>query len=193
MDVGRIVALLEASAELHERIKELAPEIEDAASICAGALRTGHKVIFFGNGGSAADAQHLACEMVVKYGFERPSIPAIALATNTSILTASANDLGFESVFARQIEALANEGDVVFAISTSGSSPNVLEGARAARGKMCVTVALTGANGHELAEMCDHALIVPHGEAARIQEAHITIGHVICDLVEAELYGGPGV
>ncbi len=193
MNAGGIRRQLEDSARLHERIKELEPAIKQAADACVSALRSGNKIIFFGNGGSASDAQHLACELVVKYGFERPAIPAIALNTNASVLTASANDLGFDTIFSRQIEALGAEGDVVFAISTSGRSPNVLEGAGAARKRGCFLVAMTGEGGTGLAARADLAIVVPHSEAARIQEAHITIGHVICDLVESALYGESGV
>ncbi|RJQ51971.1 MAG: SIS domain-containing protein [Actinobacteria bacterium] len=193
MDIARVLAQLEESAVLHERLKDLAPQIVDVATLCVEALRGGKKLIFLGNGGSAADAQHLACEMVVKFAFERPALPAVALTANSSVLTAASNDLGFEQVFSRQIEALAVEGDVVFAISTSGTSPNVLAAARAARERGCRLVALTGERGEELAVHCDVAISVPHGRPARIQEAHITIGHVVCDLVEASLYGERGV
>lgn len=193
MDVDEARLQLVESATLHERIEELAPRVAEAAARCVDALRRGNKLIFFGNGGSAADAQHLACEMVVKYGFERPAIPALALTTNTSVLTAASNDLGFDRVFARQIEALAVEGDVVFAISTSGRSANVLLAAEAARERGCLVVAMTGARGDDLAGLSDLPIRVPHEEAARIQEAHITIGHIICDLVERSLYGERGV
>lgn len=185
-----ILARLDASARIHEQIKELAPEIASAVEMCVEALSAGNKLIFFGNGGSAADAQHLACEFIVKYGFERPAMPAIALSTNTSVLTAAANDLGFEQVFSRQIDAVANAGDVVFAISTSGQSPNVLDAVDAARAKGCVIIGLTGARGRKLSYASDLAIEVPSDVAGRIQEAHITIGHVICDLVEAAIHGG---
>ncbi len=186
---SEIVRQLDESARLHGEIKTLAPRIADAVGLCVEALHRGNKLIFFGNGGSAADAQHLACEIVVKYRFERPAMPAIALTTNTSILTAAANDLTFENVFSRQVEALANPGDVVFAISTSGRSPNVLEAARAARAAGCKVVVFTGARGRDLAEASDVGIEVPSTDAGRIQEAHITVGHVICDLIESALHG----
>lgn len=189
MDVGAIAGHLDESTAVHGRLKEIARDIGRAADLCVDSLTGGGKIIFLGNGGSAADAQHLACEMVVKYRFERPAIPAIALTANTSVLTASANDRGFETIFARQIEALARAGDVVVAISTSGASANVLAAARVARDTGCRVVALTGSRGTALADAADVAIVVPHDRADRVQEAHITIGHVICECVEDALHG----
>lgn len=192
MDTDKVVARLDESGRLHNEIVALAPDISRAAEVCTGALRAGGKIIFFGNGGSAADAQHLACELVVRYRLGRRALPAIALTTNTSTMTAAGNDLGFEKIFARQVEALAAPGDVVVAISTSGTSPNVLEAVSAARAGKCAVIALTGARGGRLAEVADLALVVPSDETDRIQEVHITIGHIICELVEESLCGEQG-
>ncbi len=183
------LARLADGARLHEQLAELAPLIARAAQMCVDAVRAGGKIVFFGNGGSASDAQHLACEMVVKYRFERPSIPAVALTADTSILTAASNDLGFEQVFVRQIQALARRGDVAVAISTSGASRNVLAAVEAARRIGCGVVVLTGEGGRGLADSADVGLVVPSRRTDLIQECHITLGHVICQLVESELYG----
>ncbi|MBI5167307.1 MAG: D-sedoheptulose 7-phosphate isomerase [candidate division NC10 bacterium] len=152
------------------------------------ALREGGKVLFFGNGGSAADAQHLAAEFVNRFIYERPALPAIALSTDTSILTSVSNDRDFSQVFARQVEALGKKRDIVFGISTSGSSPNVLRAIEVAKAMGMKTVGLTGCQGGKLAGMVDHALVVPSRSTPRIQEVHITVGHVICQLVEAQLF-----
>jgi len=152
------------------------------------ALREGGKVLLFGNGGSAADAQHLAAEFVNRFIYERPALPAIALSTDTSILTSVSNDRDFSQVFARQVEALGKKGDIVFGISTSGSSPNVLRAIEVAKAMGMKTVGLTGCQGGKLAGMVDHALVVPSRSTPRIQEVHITVGHVICQLVEAQLF-----
>ncbi len=141
----------------------------------------------FGNGGSAADAQHIAGELVGKLLLERQALPAIALSTNTSILTALANDYGYETVFSRQVEALVDENDVVIGISTSGNSPSVTEAIKAAIAKGAKTAGLTGGSGGTLAEVADLVIIVPSEVTPRIQEAHITIGHIICEMVEKEL------
>ena len=142
------------------------------------------KVIFFGNGGSAADSQHVAAEFIGRFERERKSLPAIALTTDTSILTALGNDYGFESVFSRQLEGIGKKGDVAVAISTSGNSPNVLEGVRQAKKMGIKTLAFTGRDGGKLAKAGDVSLIVPSDNTARIQEAHICIFHIICELVE---------
>lgn len=155
--------------------------------ICAS-LRKGGKIILFGNGGSAADAQHIAAEFVGRFQKERRALAAIALSTNTSILTALANDYGYASVFKRQIEALADKNDIVLAISTSGTAENVNEAVKFAASNNIQTIALSGKDGGELAKLSDTTLIVPSVVTARIQEAHITIGHIICQLVEEELF-----
>lgn len=168
--------------------EEMVPSIIDAADLVIKSLRRGGKVLLFGNGGSAADAQHIACELIGKFKKVRSSQPAIALTADTSVLTSVANDFGYEFVFSRQIEAIAKAEDVVIAISTSGNSLNVIEGVKAARDKGCKTIALTGRSGGKLAQIVDIPLRVPSNETPRVQEAHITIGHVICALVEKAFF-----
>lgn len=176
---------LRESARLKESFsEELLEKIARCAEICAAAIQAGHKIIFFGNGGSAADAQHLAAELVVRLERTRRSLPALSLGTNASVLTAAGNDLGFEHIFSRQIESLAAEGDVLLAFSTSGDSANVLNGVEAGRAKRAFIVALTGETGGKLAGKVDLLLNIPSRNAQRIQEAHITIGHIVCRLVE---------
>lgn len=154
---------------------------------CVASLRGGGKLLFFGNGGSAADAQHLATELTIRYKGDRPAIAAIALTTDTSALTAAANDLGFEHVFARQIEALGRRGDVAVGISTSGKSANVAAGLRQAKAQGLVTAALSGKGGGDLHGLADHLLVVPSATTARIQEMHIALGQMLCGAVEIEL------
>ena len=166
--------------------------IETAASACAGAVRDGGKILFAGNGGSAADAQHLAAELVGRLGFERPGIAAIALTTDSSALTAIGNDYGNSEIFARQLAALGAEGDVFVAISTSGRSGNVIRALEEARARALVTIGLTGESGGDMAAMCDHLIRVPSPDTQKIQEAHIVVGHILCGLVERALYGGAG-
>ena len=161
--------------------------ISDCVELIFTTIAAGKKVLVFGNGGSAADAQHIAAEFVGRYEKERWGIPAIALTTDTSALTAISNDYGFERVFARQIEALASEGDLVIAISTSGDSPNVIAAVMAARQKGCKVVGLTGAKGKKLASLCDACVLVPATRTARIQEAHITIAHIWCEILDERL------
>ena len=163
---------------------ELIGRIAQFAEKSAAALRSAGKIVFFGNGGSAADAQHLAAELVVRLQTERPGLAALALTTNTSVLTAAANDYGFERVFSRQIESLVTKVDVLVALSTSGSSPNIVKGAEAGRQRGAFVVALTGESGGSLAAKVDLLLNVPSSDAQRIQEAHITIGHIACSLIE---------
>lgn len=159
-----------------------------AAGAIASALRNGHAILTFGNGGSAADAQHFAAEMVGRYEQDRRAWPAIALTTDTSALTAVGNDYGFDRVFARQIEALGRAGDVAIAISTSGNSPNVLRGLEAAKERGLTTVALTGRGG-EAGRIAAHHIAVNEARTSRVQEVHATVLHVICELVEQELNG----
>lgn len=176
---------LRESARLKESFsQELLEKIARCAETCGAAIQAGHKIIFFGNGGSAADAQHLAAELVVRLERTRPGLAAISLATNASVLTAAGNDFGFELIFSRQVEALACEGDVLIALSTSGNSPNVLNGVEAGRVKRTFIVALTGETGGKLSGKIDLLLNVPSRNAQRIQEAHITIGHIVCGLIE---------
>jgi D-sedoheptulose 7-phosphate isomerase len=162
--------------------------IAAAASACVEALRHGHKILFAGNGGSAADAQHLAGELVSRFAYDRPGLPAFALTTDTSVLTAIGNDYGYERLFARQVDAVGGSGDVFFGISTSGRSPNVLRALEAARQKGLVTVGMTGRIGGEMPERCDYLLRVPSDATPRIQEGHIAMGHVICQIIEARMY-----
>ena len=166
----------------------LVDEIAKVARACIDALRRGHKLLFAGNGGSAADAQHLAAELVSRFAYDRPGLPAFALTTDTSVLTAIGNDYGYERLFARQIEAVGAAGDVFFGISTSGRSPNVLSALELARTRGLLTVGMTGRAGGTMAERCDHLLRVPSDETPRIQEGHIAMGHTICELIEAELF-----
>jgi D-sedoheptulose 7-phosphate isomerase len=154
---------------------------------CVKAVRGGGKLMFFGNGGSAGDAQHLATELTIRYKRDRAAIAAIALTTDTSTLTAAGNDLGFERIFARQIEALGRPGDVAIGISTSGRSPNVLAGLRQAKAQGLVTAALGGKDGGDLPGLADYVLVVPSATTARIQEMHITLGHMLCGALEIEL------
>jgi D-sedoheptulose 7-phosphate isomerase len=159
-----------------------------AAAAIANAFREKRKVLLFGNGGSAADAQHLAAEFVGRFQHSRPALPALALVGNSSAMTSIANDYDFTEVFARQIEALGNPGDVAVAISTSGQSPNVLKGLEVSRAQDLVTVGLTGADGGAMSALVDHCLRAPSTDVARIQEAHILLEHIICELVERELF-----
>jgi len=186
--VGYIKDIVEESIAIQRRVGEqLAPSIVKAAEIMLSSLRDGHKLLIFGNGGSAADAQHLAAELVGRFEQERKAVPALALTTDTSILTAIANDYGYETVFARQIEALGRAGDIAVAISTSGDSPSVLEGVRTAEKKGIKTIGLTGQKGGALAKLADLCLQAPSSSTARIQEAHALIIHLLCGLVEANL------
>jgi D-sedoheptulose 7-phosphate isomerase len=159
-------------------------EIEGAGSLICAALSRGNKILLCGNGGSAADAQHIAAELVGCYEKQRRSWPAIALTTDTSALTALSNDYGYEEVFARQVAGLGRPGDVLVAISTSGKSPSVLKAAQKARELHCQIIALTGAGAEPLASLCDLAVVVPSGRTSRVQEAHITIGHLWCEMVD---------
>jgi len=166
-------------------IRTMVREIGDAAELIITSYRMGGKVILFGNGGSAADAQHIAAELIGRFMLSRKALPAIALTVNTSILTAIANDMGFDKVFTRQIEALATERDVIIGISTSGKSTNIVKAIELAKSKGAKTIALIGSNSSKI--VADLVLAVPSSSTPRIQEAHITIGHIICGLVEKEL------
>ena len=179
---------LEESARVKKAMAEsMVGEIEQVVRFIVAAYKAGGKVVLFGNGGSAADAQHLAGELVGRFMLKRQAFPAIALTTNTSTLTALANDYGYEAVFSRQVEALVNDKDVVIAISTSGDSLNVIEAIELAKVKGAKTIGLTGGDGGKLAEVANLVLTVPSDSTPRIQEAHITIGHIVCELVEREL------
>jgi D-sedoheptulose 7-phosphate isomerase len=171
------------------RVKQAFPDalvarIAEFAQRSAAAIRRGGKLVFFGNGGSAADAQHLAAELVVRLRTERPSLPALALTTNTSVLTAAGNDYGFERIFSRQVESLVGPQDIVVALSTSGTSPNIVKAIETGRARGAFLVALTGETGGALAGKVDILIDVPSRDPQRIQEAHITIGHIVCSLIE---------
>ena len=175
--------------DLHDNFRA---EIADCARLIIQTIGAGNKVLICGNGGSAADAQHIAAEFVGRYEAERRGLPAIALTTDTSALTALSNDYGFDRVFARQVEALAAEGDLLIAISTSGDSPNVIAATMAARSAGCKVIAMTGQKGTKLASLSDACIKVPSSRTARIQEAHITIAHIWCELLDEELTGTKG-
>jgi D-sedoheptulose 7-phosphate isomerase len=176
---------LEESARVKQSFSdELIGRIAQFAENCAATLRGGGKIVFFGNGGSAADALHLAAELVVRLRTERPGLAALALTTNPSVLTAAGNDYGFERIFSRQIESLVSEKDVLVALSTSGDSPNILRGVEAGRLRRAYLVGFTGESGGRLSGKVDLLLNVPAKDAQRIQECHITIGHIACGLVE---------
>jgi D-sedoheptulose 7-phosphate isomerase len=186
--VAAVRAVVAACIAVHERLRDenLQPIADVAAAILA-ASRNGHKVLVFGNGGSAADAQHLAVDLVGRFQRERRPVAVLALTTDTTLLTAIANDYAFDRVFVRQIEALATPGDLVFGISTSGRSANVVEGLRAARAHGLTTIAMTGCDGGPAGALADIHINVPDPSTARIQEAHRTVIHAICELVEREL------
>lgn len=184
------IASLRQHIDTIERLlDESMPSIERCAELIFSTVSAGKKVLVFGNGGSAADAQHIAAELVGRYEKERRGFPAIALTTDTSALTAVSNDYGFERVFSRQVEALAAEGDLAIAISTSGTSPNVIAGVMAARQAGCKVIGMTGSGGKKLASLCDACVLVPERRTARIQEAHITVAHVWCELLDSKLEG----
>ena len=189
MDVGAFFK--SEFAEHHDVARRteaaLARAFDDLTAACVKSVRGGGKLMFFGNGGSAADAQHLATELTIRYRKNRAAIAAIALTTDTSALTAAGNDLGFEQIFARQIEALGKQSDIAIAISTSGKSPNVLAALRQAKGMGLVTAAFSGKGGGDLAGNADHLLVVPSDTTARIQEMHITLGQMLCGALEIEL------
>lgn len=183
-----ITRQIEDSIEIKKHLQREARSLEHVADLLVDALREGRKVLLFGNGGSAADAQHIACELAGKFYLDRPPLPAIALTTNTSALTAIGNDYSYDEVFARQVQSLAKPGDVVIGISTSGNSPNVLRGVETAKGLGATTIAFTGQGGR-LEELADYVLSIPSVDTPRIQEGHITAGHIICYLVEQALFG----
>ena len=178
---------LDEHFEVFRRLAGLAGTIEKAADLMAAALESGHKLMFCGNGGSAADSQHLAAEFVGRFVKDRQPLAAIALSTDSSALTCIGNDYGFEDIFYRQVVGLGRPGDCLIAISTSGNSPNVLKAAQAARSADIRTIGLLGRDGGALAALCDLPIVVPSKSTARIQEAHIFLGHTLCHLVEQRL------
>lgn len=163
-------------------------QLVEAVGLCVGALRAGRKLLFAGNGGSAADAQHWAGELVSRFYYDRPGLSAIALTTDTSILTAIGNDYGYDYVFARQVEALGQQGDVLIAISTSGNSRNIVRAIDAARERHMAVIGFTGQGGGHMAGACDLCFRVPSGETPRIQEGHEALGHMLCALIETEMF-----
>ena len=182
---------LRESADMLQRVisdARLTGEIEKVAEMAIAAYKAGNRILLAGNGGSAADAQHLAGEFVNRFLFDRPALSAIALSTDSSVMTAVGNDSGFERVFARQVEANGSAGDVFFGFTTSGRSPNILRAMEACRKLGIATVAFTGASGLASPEICDRCIRVPATETPRIQEAHGVIGHILCELIEAALF-----
>ncbi|WP_029896708.1 D-sedoheptulose 7-phosphate isomerase [Desulfohalovibrio reitneri] len=185
----RISEHADEGAELRRRFfRERSGEVLEIARLAAVCLASGGKLLFCGNGGSAADAQHLAAEFVNRFKLERPPLPALALTTDTSVLTAIGNDYGFDEVFSKQVQALGRRGDMLFALSTSGNSPNVVAALRAARDLDMTRVGLTGKDGGEMLSLCDRCLLVPGKTTALVQEVHITAGHCVCELVDYFLF-----
>ncbi|AGR70820.1 D-sedoheptulose 7-phosphate isomerase [Burkholderia pseudomallei] len=169
--------------------ERLLATVQKVADACIASIAQGGKVLLAGNGGSAADAQHIAGEFVSRFAFDRPGLPAVALTTDTSILTAIGNDYGYEKLFSRQVQALGNEGDVLIGYSTSGKSPNILAAFREAKAKGMTCVGFTGNRGGEMRELCDLLLEVPSADTPKIQEGHLVLGHIVCGLVEHSIFG----
>jgi D-sedoheptulose 7-phosphate isomerase len=187
--IRRTQTHLLASGEVKRRVADLCTEqIVRAASAILESLRQGGKIMLCGNGGSAADAQHIAAEFVSRFNFDRPGLAAFALTTDTSALTAIGNDYGYERLFSRQVQAVGRAGDLFIGISTSGRSPNVVNALKECRANGIATVGLVGRNGRDMAPLCDHALCMPSDETPKIQEGHIVVGHIICGLVERAMF-----
>jgi len=187
----RIRAHLRASGDVVARMTgdaALVATMMTVAEACTRALKAGNKLLFMGNGGSAADSQHLAGEMVSRLAYDRPALPAFALTVDSSVMTAIGNDYGYEHLFARQIEGVAKAGDVLFGFSTSGRSPNILLGLEAARRMGVVTVGMTGNRREKITRMVDHCIEIPSADTPKIQEGHIIVGHIICGLVEEQMF-----
>ncbi len=180
--LSSLLATIEQDAALQQTVVAV-------AQTCVAALQQGKKILFAGNGGSAADSQHLAAELITRLQFDRPGLAAMALTTDTSTLTAISNDYSYERIFARQIECVGQAGDIFFAISTSGKSPNILRALEAARHKHMVTVGLTGMQAPQMALLCDWIINIPSTETPKIQECHIMFGHIICSLIESAIFG----
>ncbi len=185
---NQIKLILDESIRIKNELKKQTSLIVKVANLIIKAYRNNKKIILFGNGGSAADAQHIAAEFVGKFYKDRESLPALAFHTNTSIITAIANDYGYEYVFERQVSSLVDEGDIVFGISTSGNSLNVIKGLEKAKEKGAITIGLTGQKENNIEKVADYCIKIPSNDTPRIQEGHITIGHIICYLVEKELF-----
>lgn len=183
-EAQRVIGAMSVDAALKKKV-------EAAARACIDCLNRGGKILLAGNGGSAADAQHIAGEFVSRFAFDRPGLPAIALTTDSSILTAIGNDYGYEKLFARQVQALGHKGDVFIGYSTSGKSPNVLLALEEARTRGLVCIGLTGNRSGPMSTLCDHLLEVPSGDTPKIQEGHLVLGHVLCGLVENAIFKKP--
>ena len=189
---SEIISRFTESGRLKEEfLKENLRTLRAVITVLAQRLEAGNKILLFGNGGSAADAQHIAAEFVNRFTMERPPLPAISLTTDVSVLTSISNDYSFSEVFAKQLKALSVEGDIVIAISTSGNSPNILKAMEVAKKKRLTTVAFTGLKGERFASKATYAFVVPSDNTPRIQETHITLGHVICQMVEEILFEAP--
>ena len=184
---NQITQIFEQSIDTLNKSISLTSDINNAINLITDSIKNGNKLIIFGNGGSAADAQHMSAEFIGRYLLERKSIPSISLTTDSSILTSISNDYKFEEVFSRQCEALVNENDVIIAISTSGKSPNIIKGIKMCIKKGAKVIALTGKDGGKLKKLCDILLNIPSNETPRIQEGHRTVIHIICELVEKEI------
>ncbi len=185
---NEIISILEESIKVKEAIKNLAPVISKVSKEIINAYNNKKKVVLFGNGGSAADAQHIAAEFVGKFYKDRESLPSLAFHTNTSVLTAIANDFGYDLVFERQVSSFVEKGDIAIGLSTSGNSPNVIKGLLKAQEKGAITIGFTGQKQNKIEEIADICLKIPSTDTPRIQEGHITVGHIICYLVEKELF-----
>ncbi|MFX1498810.1 MAG: SIS domain-containing protein [Promethearchaeota archaeon] len=183
-----IVSILNEGIKIKEEIKKLVPLIAQISKEIIEAYNNKKKVVLFGNGGSAADAQHIAAEFVGKFYKDRQSLPALAFHTNTSVVTATANDYGYEFIFERQVSSFVEKGDITIGISTSGNSPNVIRGLNKAKEKGAITIGFTGQKQNKMEGIVDYCLKIPSNDTPRIQEGHITVGHIICYLVEKELF-----
>ena len=187
-----IVDQIEEAINVQNRMlndSKLVDKINLAAKKCVQSINSGNKILLAGNGGSAADSQHIAGELVSRFMFDRPGLPAIALTTDTSILTAIGNDYGYDCLFSRQIQALGNSGDIFIAYSTSGKSPNILKALIDAKSAGLVTIGLTGNKKAEMNDLCDVVLEVPSADTPKIQEGHLIIGHIICGIIENTIFG----
>lgn len=188
----RIKSLFKDTIEVKQRMLddlELLKIIDEVVKITTKALQAGNKVLFCGNGGSAADAQHIACELSGRFYLDRAPLFAEALHVNTSALTSIGNDYGFEEIYARMVQSKGKEGDILFALSTSGNSPNVLRAVEKATELQMITIAMTGKTGGKIKNLCDHLIAIPSEDTPRIQECHIMVGHLICELVEKNIFG----
>jgi D-sedoheptulose 7-phosphate isomerase len=189
-----IVKIFKESSQLKETfVNENLSKVVRVVDAITGALKAGNKILIFGNGGSAADAQHIAAEFVNRFIIERPPLPAIALSTDTSVITSIGNDYDFSEIFSKQIRAIGQAGDVAWGISTSGKSPNVIKALEVAKKMGLITIGLTGRDGGDIARMVDHSLDVSSNSTPRIQEVHITVSHVICEMVDYKLFQRPDI